>query len=73
MRKEYYLTAIAKKLCSSSHGKIQLKLFAVEAALKPTILEKNTVVAKMARFNEISIDIIGFAKKRRKNVKYPYS
>ena len=40
--KECNLIAIAKKLCSSSHGKIQLKLLAGEAALKPTWLEKHS-------------------------------
>ena len=33
-------TAIAKKLCSSLHGKIELKLFTGEALPKPNLLEK---------------------------------
>ena len=41
-RKERNLTAIAKKLRSSSHGEIQLKLFDGEAALNTTQLEKHS-------------------------------
>ena len=60
---EHNLTTIAKRLRSSSHGEIQLKLFNGGSVLNPTLL-KNTVVAEMVSFKEASVDIIGFDKQK---------
>ena len=40
--KNHNLTTIVKKLRSSFHGEIQLKLFDSEAAPNPTLLEKQS-------------------------------
>ena len=66
MHKECNLTAIANKLSSSSHGEIQLKLFAGEATLNPILLEPNSTRKTQQSFEEVSIDIIGFDKKKKK-------
>ena len=63
MPKERNLTAIAKKLCSSSHGEIQLKVFDGGAAQNPSQLEKHI---EMASFKEASVEIITFNKKKKK-------
>ena len=64
MHKERNLTAIGKRLCSSLHGEIQLKLFAGEAASNSTQL-KDTAVAEMVSLKEASIDISASTKQKK--------
>ena len=66
------LTTIAKKVCLSLDGEIQLLLFASEAAPNTTLLEKHAAT-EIASFKEANVHIIGFAKKtnKKKQAKQP--